>query len=189
MAIQIAQGFNVTSSEPIDKRLLLTKEEMRSTKLSRMPEKYLVVCKDDGKVYLWDSTNTEDPELGRFRFYRDKELSDKIDEALEEIAKLNEDLLNKQDKLVPGVNIKTINHQSILGSGNIDISTEIDPDELAKDLPAALRKALSDQQSKNSGLVVDDEGNIKVSLNEDHLQVIDNKIDLAISCIQAIESN
>ena len=32
-----------------------------------------------------------------------------------------EEIDGKQDKLVSGVNIKTINHQSLLGSGNIDI--------------------------------------------------------------------
>ncbi len=34
----------------------------------------------------------------------------------------DEDLANKQDKLVSGTNIKTINNESILGSGNISIS-------------------------------------------------------------------
>lgn len=36
-------------------------------------------------------------------------------------AEARQDILNKQDTLVSGTNIKTINNQSILGSGNIDI--------------------------------------------------------------------
>ena len=43
-----------------------------------------------------------------------------VDRALQNKANVA-DLSNKQDKLVSGSNIKTINSQSILGSGNIDI--------------------------------------------------------------------
>lgn len=37
------------------------------------------------------------------------------------IGKVNEIVDDKQDILVSGTNIKTINNQSLLGSGNIDI--------------------------------------------------------------------
>lgn len=37
------------------------------------------------------------------------------------IDKVNELVDDKQDTLVSGTNIKTINNQSLLGSGNIDI--------------------------------------------------------------------
>lgn len=37
------------------------------------------------------------------------------------IGKVNEIIDDKQDTLVSGTNIKTINNQSLLGSGNIDI--------------------------------------------------------------------
>ena len=39
----------------------------------------------------------------------------------EVIDKVNEIIDDKQDTLVSGTNIKTINNTSILGSGNIDI--------------------------------------------------------------------
>lgn len=38
-------------------------------------------------------------------------------------TEINEELEKKQDKLVSGTSIKTINHKSILGRGNIDLST------------------------------------------------------------------
>ena len=38
-----------------------------------------------------------------------------------EIEQIEQELQNKQDKLVSGENIKTINNQSILGSGNLEI--------------------------------------------------------------------
>lgn len=34
-----------------------------------------------------------------------------------------QELDNKQDKLISGENIKTINHESLLGSGNINVAT------------------------------------------------------------------
>ena len=34
----------------------------------------------------------------------------------------HQDISGKQDKLISGTNIKTINNQSLLGSGNIEIS-------------------------------------------------------------------
>lgn len=39
----------------------------------------------------------------------------------EVVNKVNELVDDKQDTLVSGTNIKTINNQSLLGSGNIDI--------------------------------------------------------------------
>ena len=41
----------------------------------------------------------------------------------EEFVNVNSKIDNKQDKLVDGVNIKTINNISLLGNGNIDIDT------------------------------------------------------------------
>lgn len=62
---------------------------------------------------------------------------------------------------------------------------EITPSKLAGELPEALKIALS-QQDLDSGLAVDDDGNISVQLNDEHLKIIDNKIDLALELIQAI---
>lgn len=41
--------------------------------------------------------------------------------AISEVTNLQSNLTNKQDKLVSGTNIKSINNNSLLGSGNIDI--------------------------------------------------------------------
>lgn len=48
-----------------------------------------------------------------------EEMKSQISANTDDIADLKE---NKQDKLTSGTNIKTINNQSLLGSGNIDIS-------------------------------------------------------------------
>lgn len=47
---------------------------------------------------------------------------DKIDEVSKSIGNATPDMSNVQEKLVSGVNIKTVNNQSILGSGNLQIS-------------------------------------------------------------------
>lgn len=44
----------------------------------------------------------------------------------EVIDKINELVDGKQDTLVSGTNIKTINNQSLLGSGNIEIQSGSD---------------------------------------------------------------
>lgn len=46
-----------------------------------------------------------------------------IDARLAKVPQLESGLSEKQDTLQSGVNIKTINQQSILGSGNFDIQT------------------------------------------------------------------
>lgn len=47
--------------------------------------------------------------------YQSKYTGEQIDEALDSVQ-------NKQDELISGENIKTINNESILGSGNIQVS-------------------------------------------------------------------
>ena len=44
MAIQIPQGYVVTSKEPIDKRLVLTKKQMRDVNDDLMPHVYFCIC-------------------------------------------------------------------------------------------------------------------------------------------------
>ena len=44
-------------------------------------------------------------------------------DMLERLSQVEQSLENKQDKLVSGTNIKTINGQAILGQGNIQISS------------------------------------------------------------------
>lgn len=138
MAIKLPQGLNITSSEPVDIRIVLTKAEMVSIVDARMPQVYLAICKDDGKLYLYNKNNEVDKDTGKFRLH----------------------------------------------------SSGMDPEELAIELPGALKKALSLQTSKDSGLVVDNDNNIKLNINEDHLKIDNNILDIQDGLlIQAIESN
>lgn len=65
-----------------------------------------------------------------------QELQTLTDEQGDKLDSLDKEMGTKQDKLVSGTNIKTINSASLLGSGNIDISTftpVITPTSLAAD--------------------------------------------------------
>ena len=52
-------------------------------------------------------------------------------------------LSNKQDKLISGTNIKTINGQSILGSGNIEISGGVSQDYVDNAIANAITTTLN----------------------------------------------
>lgn len=149
MAIIFPQGFKVTSTDAIDSRLVLTKAEMKALLVDGMPNNYLCLCSDDGKLYIWNSAFEKSADLGRFKAYEEIfNLADAFDKA----AELYPEALTAQ---------------------------------VAKELPKAMKKALEDQEA-DSGLAVDENGNIKVDFNEDQFDLNDNKVTLAIDIIQAI---
>ena len=67
MAIKTSQGFKITSNDPIDANLTLTKSEMKNINEDLIPDKYLTVCQDDGQLYLYNKENTVDENTGKFR--------------------------------------------------------------------------------------------------------------------------
>lgn len=69
MALSTLAGFNVGGTEPIDKRLVLTKAEMLAFDDSLMPSDYLCMCSDDHKQYQYNKNNTVDPVTGKFRVF------------------------------------------------------------------------------------------------------------------------
>lgn len=90
-----------------------------------------------------------------------QELKTLTDEQGDKLDSLDEEMDTKQDKLVSGTNIKTINNASLLGSGNIAISTftpVTTPTSLAADAPleqvvAAYNNLLTKLQT--AGILVD----------------------------------
>ena len=69
MSINVSQSFHRTSANPVDDTLTLSKAEMLAVNDNLMPNKYMTVCQDDGKIYVYDKTNTSDAETGKFRKY------------------------------------------------------------------------------------------------------------------------
>lgn len=69
-------------------------------------EKFVDTVEKDGEEY-------------QIRDQRVNGLENRLDNKL---AEVEEEVREKQDKLVSGVNIKTVNHQDLLGAGNINLS-------------------------------------------------------------------
>ena len=73
MAIRFGSGFQITSKQPIDTRLILSKAEMYTERYASdqtviaLPDHYMCVCKDDNQVYVYDSHNAVLAGTGKFR--------------------------------------------------------------------------------------------------------------------------
>ena len=76
--IILPQGFKVSSSEPIDARIVLTKEEMKNINPNIMPNVYFALCKDDGKLYLYNKNNSFNDITGYFSLYESQSYIDSI---------------------------------------------------------------------------------------------------------------
>ena len=80
MAVNFSSGFNITSNEAVDQRIIKTKAEMRSMSpadLARMPDKYFCMCADDGQIYFYDKEGDLKPETGYFTAF-DSTVADDI---------------------------------------------------------------------------------------------------------------
>lgn len=69
MAISVLSGFKVGSTDPIDSRFVMTKAQMAAIADSVMPEVYITVCSEDGKLYAYKKDNEVDANTGKFRLY------------------------------------------------------------------------------------------------------------------------
>ena len=75
--MKFGDNFEITTYDPIDTRLVLTKEEMRNIIGDDdpdttpgdhyMPDKYFALCKDDNCMYYFDYEATPNDETGKFR--------------------------------------------------------------------------------------------------------------------------
>ena len=92
--IILPQGFKVLSSEPIYSRILLTKEEMKNINQNVMPNIYFALCKDDGKLYLYNKNNSFDDITGYFSLYGSQVYADSITQEDSDliIGKIKEEL-------------------------------------------------------------------------------------------------
>ena len=61
-------GLDITTASAVDKRIYLTKAEMLTAEDNlNLPDVYLAVCPDDGKLYLYNVTNEASAETGKFK--------------------------------------------------------------------------------------------------------------------------
>ena len=69
MSVVYPFGFTISSKEPIDSRLVMTRAEMKKAHV-RMPDHYLTICSDGpdaGKIFIFNASNPMDDTYGRFR--------------------------------------------------------------------------------------------------------------------------
>ena len=81
MAIDLATGFNIGSKDAIDERQVLTLEQMKNLDESIYPDKYFAICKDNGKLYLYNVNNIVDSETGKFRVLEGTSIDGTTDSA------------------------------------------------------------------------------------------------------------
>lgn len=111
----------------------------------------------------------------------------KFDNGSKDVQPLDKSIVVKDGKIGVLVSKKADNALKLENDGLFVLdSTDIPEEELALKLPGALRRALTDQPGKNSGLIVDDDNNIKVNVNPDELAIVDNQIGFAFEVIQSV---
>ena len=95
MAVNFSSGFNITSNEAVDQRIIKTKAEMRSMSpadLARMPDKYFCMCADDGQIYFYDKEGGFKPETGYFTAF-DSTVADDIKNSEEVQSALTDNIV------------------------------------------------------------------------------------------------
>ena len=97
MAIDLATGFNIGSKDVIDERQVLTLEQMKNLDETIYPDNYFAICKDNGKLYIFNASNEIDEETGKFRKVSSNE---SVDPSI--FQKSNDDSLMTEDKTIVG---------------------------------------------------------------------------------------
>lgn len=170
MAVNFSSGFNITSNEAVDQRIIKTKAEMRSMSpadLARMPDKYFCMCADDGQIYFYDKEGGFKPETGYFTAF-DSTVADDIKNSEEVQSALT-------DNIVENIGENEGVHQSIAGaiSTSSDIQAQINQSvQEALDSGTVEVKAATNAEK---GIVVGDAtGKNKVSVKEDSTMEINS---------------
>ena len=170
MAVNFSSGFNITSNEAVDQRIIKTKAEMRSMSpadLARMPDKYFCMCADDGQIYFYDKEGGFKPETGYFTAF-DSTVADDIKNSEEVQSALT-------DNIVENIGENEGVHQSIAGaiSTSSDIQAQINQSvQDALDSGTVEVKAATNAEK---GIVVGDAtGKNKVSVKEDSTMEINS---------------
>ena len=75
MAINLPSGFNITTIEAVDSRILLTKEQMKNMVDAKMPDKYFCVCLDDSNLYIYNKNATPNEVTGKFTSFNSNSIT------------------------------------------------------------------------------------------------------------------
>ena len=170
MAVNFPNGFNITSNEAVDSRIIKTKLQMRSMSpadLARMPENYFCMCADDGQIYFYSVNNPVSEETGKFKAF-DSTVADDIKNSEEVQSALT-------DNIVENIRENEGVQQSIAGaiSTSSDIQAQINQSvQDALDSGTVKVKAATNAEK---GIVVGDAtGKNKVSVKSDSTMEINS---------------
>ena len=170
MAVNFSSGFNITSNEAVDQRIIKTKAEMRSMSpadLARMPDKYFCMCADDGQIYFYDKEGGFKPETGYFTAF-DSTVADDIKNSEEVQSALT-------SNIVENIGENEGVQQSIAGA--ISTSSDIQA-QINKSVQDALNSGTVEVKAATNaekGIVVGDAtGKNKVSVKEDSTMEINS---------------
>lgn len=88
MALKLKQGFQLESSQPnFTRDVFSTVAEMKAFKSTKLPAMYVASCVEDGGLYVFNKTNSEDETTGKWRkVYAASDVDAKIAAAEEKIA-------------------------------------------------------------------------------------------------------
>ena len=170
MAVNFSSGFNITSNEAVDSRIIKTKLQMRSMSpadLARMPENYFCMCADDGQIYFYSVNNPVSEETGKFKAF-DSTVADDIKNSEEVQSALT-------DNIVENIGENEGVHQSIAGA--ISTSSDIQA-QINKSVQDALDSGTVEVKAATNtekGIVVGDAtGKNKVSVKSDSTMEINS---------------
>ena len=66
MAINLLSGFNITTIEALDSRILLTKNLLKNMVDEKKKKKYFCICLDDNNLYIYNKDATPNEVTGKF---------------------------------------------------------------------------------------------------------------------------
>ena len=158
--VDVSGGFEVTGDSYIDRRLLLTKEQMRGAYDEWfMPPVYICYCLDDKQWYEYDENNEEDPETG---FYRPIPSGIVKDVRIEGVSILDSEGIADfefpvEDVLVDGVSVVENKKAQIDLSGLQEKLRAGDNITIEDNVISSTTKVL-----EGNGIKVDSEGHISI---------------------------
>lgn len=99
-------GFEIQTASAVDKRIYLTKAEMlressEETSLYVIPDVYLAICPDDGRLYLYNINNEPNAITGKFKPVEATLVFDTAESkaAFENAIAESEKIINLEDKV------------------------------------------------------------------------------------------
>ena len=133
MAIEMAAGFKIYSTDAVDARFIMSKAEMLSLEELAYPSTYFCVCTDDKSLYVFDSTNTYDASTGKFRIASgggSYVLPAATDTTLGGVMVDNVTITVDENGLITGIDAYTKTEVDDL------LNTKLDKDKVVQDLTA-----------------------------------------------------